>query len=420
VGLASIRGITAGVVVLFIALGAAPARALAQPAGVVVSADGLNLYDADGFQTYWLRLDPESGKLALMGSYQHGGSVELSPDGRHLYVVRSGEPAGIDVFARDQSTGALTFVGRWEQKASNGSQDLEFGDDRTAYLSSGPRNELLVLNRDPETGRLELRRRLRNGEDVPEGLAYPSRLTVTHGWLFVDEGFANSDDLSAFRLSDHGDPTLDLDGFSKDSAPAGSRAFATGAAAYAMDPGTGRLWGPLSATDDSGLYRGLYESVAVAGASVYSTTYYEARLSQFEGPPDALKLRHDYFEGRDGKGIVYPHSLATSPDGHFVFLVSGPPSGPAGISVFRRDPATGDLTFTDRIEDFGARGTNTPPSAPAALKINGGDEYTNDPEVLLTVEDHGFGTWAVEIANRSGRDEQLPVEARQQRAGATA
>src|SRR3712207_5487285 len=58
---------------------------------IAVSADGLNVYVADSQATLALRRDPVSGALSLIDSYDGGGAlVELSPDGRHVYVSGGG------------------------------------------------------------------------------------------------------------------------------------------------------------------------------------------------------------------------------------------------------------------------------------------------------------------------------------------
>lgn len=378
-------------------LAAAPAHALTQPGQAVISPDGAHLYVSDYLRTFALDRDRETGRLTLAGTYRHGGArFEFSPDGRHLYGVASG-PSSVRAFARDAATGSLSYVGRWAQPASQGIGDIEFDGDGTLYATDSIRAQLVVLDRDPDSGRLEARRYLRNGVDAPEGLA-GSVLARVDRRLFV---YAAADDVAPFTIGADGGLSIDFDAYTTDPPPADARPLVMDHVLYALAP-DGRLHG-------HGKYvargtGGPGTAIAV-GDSVYAIDSQDSRILQYEGAAPEVTLRRSYYEGRDGRGINYARSLVASPDGRFVYVAFGPQSpGMGGVALFARDPATGDLTFVETIDGYTLEPGNTqaPPARPATLTINEGDEYTNDRDVLVSIADTSIGSYAFDIANDGG------------------
>ena len=425
------RGITATLVALLmlLALGASTAGAAStrccvafqQPGQLAMSSDGQHVYVADYSSTLVLRRDAATGALTLVDSYDGGGGqLELSPDERHLYVVSdrpsTGTTPSVHAYARDPGTGALTYVGRWSQSVYGGLGDLAFRDDRVAYLTDQQRDALVVLDRDPASGRLDMRRELRNGRDGVEGLAIPDGLEVGGDWLYVNQR-GGPYAISLFRLAANGDPIpepdpgCDCSGYRDlELTPDGRRLLAGpfGPYAYDRDPATGRLANreQHSAVNSGGdeMYDGTL-ALDPRGTIVYGTDWWANRLNQYEHGPGGIVLRRSYYEGRDGQGINRPRAVALSPDGRHLYLSAGTVGGeqPGSVSVFSRDPATGELTFSSLFRGpfFDGRPHHLG-DRPPTVKINGGDEYTNDPDVVLSVEDLDRGTQALEVANDGG------------------
>ena len=104
-----------------------------------------------------------------------------------------------------------------------------------------------------------------------------------------------------------------------------------------------------------------------------------------------------YRENADGQGIRDPRGLSASPDGAFVYLASGE----AGrIASFRRQQDSNLLSFSTLWEGPVLEGH--PPTDPS-VTINGGAEYTNDPDVVLTVEGAGWpSAFYVYVSNDGG------------------
>src|SRR3954453_8800634 len=113
------------------------------PAQLAISPDGRFAYASDYQAVFAFARDPSSGTLGVLDTYDAtdgGGSTELSPDGRSLYVISrvvySTDPKLIQ-FRRDETTGALSPLGGYGSGRDGASafEDIVFTHDgRTAYL----------------------------------------------------------------------------------------------------------------------------------------------------------------------------------------------------------------------------------------------------------------------------------------------
>jgi 6-phosphogluconolactonase (cycloisomerase 2 family) len=410
------RGALAACVAL-VALAPAAARAqtqpspLQQPGQIAISADGSHLYVSDMNRVVALRRDVATGALAVIGSYNGGGTqIELAPDGRHVYVLAHStgpSQSGLHTFNRDPASGELTYAGRWTQNAQ-GLSDLEFRDDRVLYVSDEYRDALHVLGRDPETGRLDRRTELRNGVDGVEGLIRPTGLAVTASTLYVN---AWSDAINAFQLDSAGNPSLDPETDCRcqsatdvELTPNASHLAAgpIGPYLYKRDS-AGRLSDPPYAPGTINSGGGELPDGSLAwsadGRQLYSTDRWNQRVVQFDHGASGLTVARSYYDGRDGQGLSQPRSIAVSPDDRFVYVAGGEytSSSSHGIGIFSRDPGGGGLTFVSWFNPDRPDGVK-----PARVLINDGAEYTNDPEVTLSFENLPRETFTFEVANDGG------------------
>lgn len=169
---------------------------LAQANDVVVSPDGHHVYVAglgDSAIAAFAR-DAGTGVLTFVEQQRDGvGGVDglasafriaLSPDGGHVYVAGLFDSA-IAVFARNATTGALTFV---EQKKDGvgGVDGLAQAtsvtvspDGAHVYATGASDAALAVFTRNPVTGALTFVEREKDGSGGVDGLAFAFDVTVS-------------------------------------------------------------------------------------------------------------------------------------------------------------------------------------------------------------------------------------------------
>lgn len=139
--------------------------------GIAMSPDGVHLYvsgfvnDASESTLTWFERDADSGTLRYVdrfrasslpvGGVRFGDELRLDRDGRNLYVASNMNGGSIIAFERT-TNGALSYL----DAVSNGAdlnQVTKFSlssDDRSIYALSAAAQALVVLARDPDTGRL--------------------------------------------------------------------------------------------------------------------------------------------------------------------------------------------------------------------------------------------------------------------------
>jgi len=323
----------------------------------VVSPDGANAYTlgrADDSVSEWAR-DPATGALTYLGrqlgNNDPGGTVPnfdspeaavMSADGRHLYVVTSNtdpEPipstAGVTIFARDPSTGLLSYAGSVLDGQDGSSLQRPAGiaispDGSSVYAGDFRSNfyegAVNVYARDSASGLLTHLQTLSHVVPTPDGLDK------------VHE-FAVSPDGRNLYITSHGSLGNDQ-----------------GVATYARDPGTGTirfvsvlLHGMPGVAGLGDPYGAL---VSPDGAFVYVASH-AGSIDGFARDPATGALSPAFSYSAAAIGIVSPDSLAMSPDGSRFFMSA---QGTIGVydgklTAFTRDAATGKLALIQRVAD---------------------------------------------------------------------
>jgi 6-phosphogluconolactonase (cycloisomerase 2 family) len=388
----------------------------AAPAQLAISPDGRFAYASDYEAVFAFARDPSSGALSVIDSYDvrdGGGSTELSPDGRSLYVISRvvyrADPKIIQ-FSRDETTGALTPLGGYGRDIASEFGDIVLTHDgRTAYMS-GP-SSIEFAGRDPATGRLDYRSQLDAGDAAAPELTKPAGLELSPDDRFLYVVQHDPDALLVFSRADDGTLTqqqaLPLPDFASDLAlsPDGTRLYTgpSGPRTYARDSSTGALTfvGSPGIAPAARYRNPIPEGQLLPtpdGAGLYSISYDDHHLYQFAVTAGGLDFVKTYRENADGQGIRDPRGLSVSPDGGFVYLGSGTEAG--RIAAFRRQQDSNLLSFSSIWDGPVLEGH--PPRDPRVM-INGGAEYTNDADVIVTIEGVGWpSAFYVHVSNDGG------------------
>ncbi|MEA2428031.1 MAG: hypothetical protein QOF37_1659 [Thermoleophilaceae bacterium] len=388
-----------------------------QPAQVAISPDGRFAYASDYTVALALTRNPDTGELSILDSYdaRGGGSTELSPDGRSLYVVSTQYPQ-IAQFSRDEATGKLTAIGNYDDASHGSFRDMAFtSDSRAAYLTDGHGIEMAA--RDPDSGRLTHRTELQPGDPAAPDLTDPLAIEISPDdqYVYVLQGGGHPL-LTFARLSDGS--LSEIQATASDSSivdialsPDGTRLYAgpSGPVSYARDPATGMLTliGQANVGIDQEWHLPDGEMLVTPdGNGVYALDFRAHHLYQYAKSDDGLRFVKTYRENADGQGLRSPRGVTISPDGAFVYVGSGAiptQSQPGRIAAFRRDPDTNRLSFASLLDGPVFTGLAPWERPPATVTINDGAEYTNDPDVTLTITGIGFpSSLYMQISNDGG------------------
>ncbi len=288
---------------------------------MAISPDGRNLYlNKEGFGALSvLRRDPRSGAITLLEEWDDRmadfeilspTSVAVSPDGRHVYVAT--DRSSLVVFVRDPSTGVLTYLER-QLEGVDGVTGLDIArhvvvspDGNQVVVAGSPWRSGLsgvtFFERNPTSGRLSFQGTLSGDPDGIEALdgARFAHISSDGRHLYV----AAADGIVIFARDDTGGvPSL----------------------LGVLDRGADAL-----ATNSDGTY-------------LYTVDHQQAAVTVLARDPSSgtLSLIETYSEGLDGlEGFA---AVALTADGRHLYVASRPDGG--AVAVLTRDPASGRLGF---------------------------------------------------------------------------
>jgi cysteine-rich repeat protein len=328
-------------------------------------------------------------------------AVTLAPDGAQVYVGAA-EDDTVAVFRRDAGTGRLTFVdgqrdGVGGVDGIDGARSVALSPDGAhAYVAGFNDDALAVFARDPRSGRLVLVQVVRDGSGGITGLDGPESVAVSPDGAHLYATGGNGDALVVFAR-DPASGTLSFVQVLKDGSggvdglnrprgaalsPDGAHLYVAGeaddaVAVFARDAATGALAFVEALRDGAagvdGLARAFSVALAPDGAHVYVASSGDDAVALFRrdaatGRLTFVEVRRDGVDGVDG--LNGAAAVVVAPDGEHVYVAGGDDDA---VAVFARNAATGALTLTQVVRNTvrGIQGLN----GPRALALDPGGAH---------------------------------------------
>jgi cysteine-rich repeat protein len=282
--------------------------------GVAVSPDGAHVYVTGGasYAVAVFSRDQNTGALTYVEKQQQGVGgvigmggptyVVVSPDGAHVYVTSNGIPPAVAVFARNPTTGALTFV-EAEQDGANGVTGLTTPvqmvmspDGAHLYVAAWGNNDGAVVSFARNTGTGALTFLAADASPAVPGILGPNGITIdpTGSQVYV-ASWGNGVVTALARNPTTGALTFQQSvganaGDKLAMSPDGGRIYmATWVdqlRVLTRDPATGNIAVVQTLTDNVGGVDGLQGSISVTaspdGRSVYGQGLYDNAVSVFD------------------------------------------------------------------------------------------------------------------------------------------
>jgi 6-phosphogluconolactonase (cycloisomerase 2 family) len=361
---------------------------------VTVSADGKSVYVASFYDdaVAMLGRDLNDGQLTFLQVIKDGDnsggvdgldgarSVTVSADGKSVYVAGFNDNA-VAVLGRDLNDGQLT----WKQVLKDGDSGVVDGlagahsvtvsaDGKSVYVAGFNDNAVAVLGRDLNDGQLTWKQVLKNGQAVMDGLDGAHSVTVSANDQSVYVA-GYSDDAVAMLvrnkvtgqlifqqvLKDGQDSVDGLDGASSVTVSADENSVYVASSlndavtVLARDKHTGLLTFQQVLKDGQNGIDGLdgAQSVTVSAnhQSVYVAGYYDDAVAVFARDLDNGELTFRQFL-KDGQGemdgLDGAYSVTVSADDQSVYVAGYLDNA---VAVFKRDKATGQLTFQQVLKN---------------------------------------------------------------------
>lgn len=330
----------------------------------------------------WYVKPAHAGGLSFVQRQTEGArDLAVSPDGKNVYAA-FGE---LDVYTRNTTTGALTFLEREEDGAAGVDNfRRNFGvavspDGNCVYGSSELDDALVAFSRSNVDGALTFVEFEKDGVGLVDGLESPSSVAVSpdgaHVYVAAEPGTGGHDGgIIVFARSAPGCALTYVEtetdaGNGIGSAeppwlafsPDGNQLYATGS----VEGGAGAVTvlnrnafsGALTVVqqkiDGEGGVQHLQVTVrdiavSADGANVYAVSSPGDAVVVFSREPGGLlTFLETQRRGGVNDGLDDPRAIAVSPDGAYVYVATNE----RAVVVFRRTPATGALRFLEVHRD---------------------------------------------------------------------
>ncbi len=347
-------------------------------AGTIVAVVASNENGMVNIEFVERRKDRSGGVRGL----RRAAAVALSPDGAFVYAAGRSDHS-IAIFARNATTGSLTYTGRVRNNR-NGVSGLKYPNDlaispdgNNLYALGYGANALLSFAIEDDGG-LTFVRRHRQGEVdnglTIDGLSRPRSLAISPDGANVYVGGYVSNAIAVFKrntengridyIERHKDGLGGVDGLARvmDVAVSndGKRVLAAGMADNAIalfnrNASNGTLSFVERKRDGSGGVDGLGGASSVAlspdAGHLYATGKSDRAVTLFavNATTGSLSFVARYKDGVGGvDGLNGACNVAVSPDGRHVWVAG---SLDDAVALFERDASTGELGWLERAKD---------------------------------------------------------------------
>ena len=372
--------------------------------------------------------DGVGGVAGLNGAY----AVTMSPDGSHVYA--SGLLDGtLAVFARDETTGELSFAGLVRDGADgvdglSGVRSVTVSPDGGhVYVAGYWDDALAVFDRNGATGELSFSQVVTDGAGAVDGLNGVYSLAVSSDGRHVYAAGSIDDALAVFSrdgvtgklafVEAVGNGAEGMDGVRSIAiSPDDRHVYATGFSddalvAFSRDAMTGALTPIEVVRDDVDGTVGLNGATSVVvspdGGHVYAAGYYDHAVvvfSRHQATGELTFVEAVQNSGGSIKGLFGACSVTVSPDGNHVFVAG---EFDDALAVFTRNVNTGKLTLAETVTDEvdGVDGLNGVRSV--TVSPDGNTVYAagyNDSALAVFSRDAGVGIHLGSISGRKFED----------------
>lgn len=254
----------------------------------------------------------------------------VSPDGKHLYVVSSGD-FSISLFRRNITTGEATFVNIWRDdiggvEGLDGARHLVISPDgKHVYVAAANDRTITVFSRDNSTGLLSFVEVFDFGAQNSGAVMY---LAIT----------PDGRDIFAIAGADSSYPAIGQ---------------------FKRDVSTGKLsWIYVYQQETFDISRyGSFESITVSPDGKYVYVVFNDTLSVLRlgsSNTELVLVEHETHRSGASDGLDGPASVVVSPDGNFIYVVD---RAEHGIATYSRNASTGELDFIE-IDVHGVNGVD--------------------------------------------------------------
>lgn len=360
-------------------------QGLTSAQSVAVSPDGNNVYAVGNFDDALVTFNRShvNGTLSYIGMHKDGlGGVDgldapfmvkVSPDGKHVYVTATDDKA-ISIFARDETTGVLTYLTKVTDPSLNVVLGFDISPDgKHIYAAGHADGKVVVFARDEVNGSLSYVEAIQDNVNFVDGLSgafsvfvspdgknvyvtgvYDNAVTIfqrdvvagTLNFMEIQQDGQNGVDFLAFPFNVSGSPD-------------GNYIYALGANDNAINvfernSVTGLLTFKEAQVEGNVGVENLNYPVHIAvspdGEQIYTAANGSGAAVVFKKQATgSLSFTESQTNGTNGvAGLGKPYSLTVSPDGNNVYAAAYDDNS---VVMFSRSESTGNLSYIGMLKD---------------------------------------------------------------------